>query len=207
MTTLTVFGDTADGAVESSDATYSTMRSGSGLSAFTVTTTWIVGQQTGYVGDQIFLAFDTSPLGAGATITSAVLSLYGSENASATDFDVQARLLDWGTTVTTADWVAGASLSGLTLLGSFNTSAYSLEAYNAFSDTAMTANINKTGFTRMVIASSRLSNGDVPTGNEYVGFYLANEAGTTKDPKLVITYTTPAGGARPRKTRIWRQFR
>jgi len=142
-----------------------------------------------YVFQGLF-AFDTSALGASANISAADFSLYGNANNSVTDFTVQCRLKDWGATVDTGDWVAGADLGSQTLLATFGTAGWSTAAYNDFSDIAFPANVNKTGTTRVLICSGNQADNTAPTGDEYVSCHYGDQTGTTQDPKLVITYTT-----------------
>ena len=198
MATLTVYSDAADGEVYWHDATYSNARSGSGTSqVLDGTNNFSPGQfESGgeFWCGQAFVSFDTSPLGAGATVSGAVLSLYDNSDFVADNaFTMEARLQDWGTSVADSDFVAGGSLSGLTLLGSKTSASRSAAAYNDFSDTAMAANVNKTGSTRMIVCSSRQTGNNAPSSGqfEYWSFFSAGQAGTTNDPKLVITYTLP----------------
>lgn len=205
MATLTVFADTADDYIQSSNATYSTARDGSGLTTFSGNAFVQVGQYLSgtYNIFETFIAFDTSALGASAIVTSAILSMDGVTDGSTTDFNVDARLYDWGTAVTTGDWPTGATLAGTTLLGQWNTSGFST-AYNAFSDIAMAANVNLTGVTRMLLASANTVANSAPSGFEYVILKSADAPGTTEDPKLVITYTSVVevslAGAQPAAT-------
>ena len=149
---------------------------------------------------EAFLGFDTSAIGDTDTISAAVLNVTSNADVSTTDFDLQARLRDWGTTVTTADWVAGASLSGLTLLAHYATSGgfTANSAYN-FVDDAMPANTSKTGTTRMLLCSSRTVSGTDPSGDEYVAIKSAETTGTTSDPKLTVTYSA-GGGANTKRS-------
>lgn len=193
MATLTAYSSTADGYIESNSATYSTARAGGGtLNAIAAANFCNLGQRLGgdYYCYEAFLDFDTSSIPDDATITAVELSLCGNgDDSSVTDFDLEARLHDWGASLTTADWVAGADLGGKTLLASKATSGWSASAYNAFTENGSNFrdNINKTGVTRILICSSRHRAGNAPTGNEYVGFLAAE---WSSDPKLVVTYTT-----------------
>lgn len=196
MTTSTFYASTADGQIESSNATYATARSGGTLVANTGGTSVNVGQVTGYACYEAFLSFDTSTIPDGDIITSVTLSLdgTGATDGSDTDFTINARIYNWGAGLTTADWIAGASLSGNTLVASRSTSGWSASGYNALtSEAAFLTAINKTGVTYLVISSSRHEAGTAPTGNEYVGFATAEASGTTHDPKLVVTHVAPTG--------------
>lgn len=182
-TTHTIFGDTADGYVFASVPD-------SGASSVDTTNRLYVGQAVSQYYESM-IAFDTSAVSDVATITSVTLSLYGVDNASATDFIVQARIHDWSTTVTTADWVKGSLLSGKTLVATLDTSTFNATGYNDFtSEAAFLTNINRIGFTRMLLCSSRHAALTAPSGSEYVGFESSNASGTSMDPKLVVV-TTP----------------
>jgi hypothetical protein len=204
VSTLVVYADVSDGYIQSNSGdqfagpqgVYADARAGTGLVANTTATALSLGQQMSSDGyDQYtvwepFLGFDTSALGS-ATVGSAVLNLTSNSDGSSVDFTVQARLCDWGATLTTADWVAGGSLSGLTLLGSYDTSGGFVPgtAYD-FSDTAMAANVNKAGTTRMLLCSSRTVSNNVPAGpSEWINPRAADYTGTTSDPKLTVTYS------------------
>lgn len=183
-TTYTIFSDPAhvDGYISAAPST-----ADGGASAGNVVQTGdiFVGQQVGaaYEG---FLAFNTSSVV--GTITAVTLSLWGVNDSSTTDFTVEARIYNWGTTLTEADWRSPASLAALTLVASRSTaSGWSTSGYNAFtSDPAFLTNINQAGTTRLIICSSRHRAGNTPSGNEFVGFRSVEQAGTTNDPKLVI---------------------
>lgn len=196
MSSLVVFSGTADGLLRCNNATYLTARSGGGtFLTNTSATTAICGQEffSGqYYCYECFFGFDTSSLGAGASVSAAVLSLYGSSaqvgGSSAGIY--RARLHDWGATVDTADWVPGASLSGKTLLAHLAHSSVSQSAYNDFVDDAFAANVNKTGTTNIEMTTDRMEAATVPTAAEYETWVMADNAGTTQDPKLTVTYST-----------------
>lgn len=187
--TYTIY-PSVDGRVMSSTNSYANARSGapSDLSATSTATEVDVGQQffSGtYYLYEAFFSFDTSVVQ--GTIQSVTLSMYGQTDASNTDFTVEARLRDFGPTVGIDDWVPGADLDGLPLLASLTTVGFTTSAYMDFvSEAAFAANINQAGFTRMVLASSRLRAGSAPGSNEFVRFYETSQTGTDKDPKLVI---------------------
>lgn len=196
MATVTIFGATGDGDISSGpNATYATVRSGTGLTAATATANLRTGQNLfggNYTIFEGFLAFDTTSLAGIGTLTATTLSLYGQQDFSIADFTIEARVNNWGATLTTADWVAGASLSGQTLLASFATAGFSTSGYNDFTESsgALTANLNTAGTTYFMLCSSKDTSGTAPAGTEYVHVYSADQAGTTNDPKIVVTYTT-----------------
>ena len=200
MTTFTIYAGATDGYISSSNATYATARSGGTLSANTAGANIIVGQQRiggiNYVLEG-YLEFDTSAVGPGATVTSSTLAIKGNNDKSATDFTLEAWSRDWGGgTLTTGDYVAGASLSGLTLLASALSSNFIFGAYNTFaSDAAFLAAINLTGYTRILVASDLTRTNTAPTGDEYTSYDSADVSGTSSDPRLIIIATLPITGA------------
>lgn len=200
MTTTTVFSDTSDGRIASQSTSYTTARAGGTLTAVTAGANFPVGQSSDFAGgvdnyevNEGFVRFDTSSIPDTDTISAAELSLSLNFDQSTTDFTVEARVSDWGTTLTTADWVAGASLSGLTRVGTLASSGIgSTGAYKAFTEdgTNLRTAINVTGDTRLLLCSSRHVAGTSPASgvSETLYFDSADAAGTTKDPKLVITH-------------------
>jgi hypothetical protein len=136
------------------------------------------------------LFFDTSSLPDHATITSATLSPYGSEDQSGTDFDI--TVVDGSVLedpMVNSDY--GDLLPQTTGGGTFNTAGFSTTGYN---DIALNAAgiswISKTGTTKFGLRSSRDISATSPAGNEYVRIW-ANEKGEGYRPKLVVTYTIP----------------
>lgn len=192
MATLTVYADSADGQIYSTDATYSTARTGAGLAASGVGTVLTVGQQTGYYLYESFVSFDTSSIVDTATVTAADLSLVVAGSGLNTNFTCEARLKNWGAGVTTADWVAGGSLSALTRVAT-KTSASGATTGTRYSftedGTNFVNNVSLTGTTYLILVSDRLVAGNAPTNNEYISWKSSETAGTTDDPKLVVTYT------------------
>lgn len=196
MATYTFYGDTADGRVYGVNTDYPTARETASTADNTAVTNGpCIGQAlvgANYQVEEGFIQFDTSSIPDSETVTSATLSLYYSVDEDDVTFDVQARIHDWGTTLTTADWVGASGLAAKTLVATNNTGGMVTNAYTAFtSETAFPANINKTGFTRLLLNSSRHAGAIIPTGSERVGIWFGDE-GANKRPKLVVvTGTTP----------------
>lgn len=198
MTIDTFYSESADGFIESSHSTtYSTARSGGGSKVAPTTEVYLqVGQNYiggfGYYLYETFLSFDTSTIPDSAIISSVTLSLHGGDyvDQSTTDFTIEARTYDWGASLTTADWVAGADLTSNTLLASRSTSGWSTSAYNDLTENGsnFVSAINKTGITRIILCSSRTKDGNTPTGAEYVNLGASEKSGTSNDPKLSVTY-------------------
>jgi len=193
---------TADGEVSSKGYNYSDSRQGVTSFAYNSNLHYATVGQEGDNGFgewycyQAFIGFLTNNIPGDATITAVTLSLCtNATNSSGTDFTVEARIKDWGGTVTQADYVPGDSLSGYTLVASKAASALSaVNSYTDFtSETAFLTNINRSGTTYLFLSSSRTRLGNEPAEgvNEEVRFYMEDEERTTRDPKLVITYTLP----------------
>jgi hypothetical protein len=152
--------------------------------------------------DRSILTFDTSPLGAAATIVSAVLSL-NFIFPPPTGGDV-----GYGTN-TTVEIVSSAPASDNNVvesdygtLGSVSFASMSLDAiqpsvYNDFVlNSSGRAQINKTGITRLGTRSGwDLNNNFTGTWVESTGtdvpYWGASTSGTSQDPKLTITYYLP----------------
>ncbi|OGC47516.1 hypothetical protein A2886_03265 [candidate division WWE3 bacterium RIFCSPHIGHO2_01_FULL_42_13] len=189
--TSTTFYPSADDTVESSDTTYSTARAGSTMSIWGGT-----GLLIGQANDppwrvrETFIGFDTSSLPDNSVISSATLSLYGIANQSwDADDELRVRLRDYGASIDTGDYVAGASLSGVTPLLAHWSGTWSTTGYNDFTDDAMPANVSLTGTTKMILHNKKLQDGTAtPT---QVQAYASEDTGTSRDPKLVVTYSTP----------------
>ena len=208
-TTYTIYSNGSDdGYISSSNATYATARSGSNLGAVTNSANEnVIGQTT--LGDyycfEAFVNFTTSTVA--GSVSSATLSLYGASNSSNTDFTINARRLDYTAGgLTTADWIAGASVSGQALLATYATTGWDTADYNVFtSQAAFLTNINQSGTTGIILSSSRHEGNNAPTGDEYVIFHGGSETGTSQDPRLVIEATL--GFTRSFTGPFWGPFR
>lgn len=194
MSVLTVYASTNDNHIRSSNATYTTMVNGSGfIIPSASSTTWNVGQDTGYNAWEGFLEFDLSSLPAGATVSQVSLSLYGAADNSGTEFTIEVWVYDWGGTVDSTDWRTPSDFGSLTRVATFSTSNF-LISYNTFTEdgTNFQSAVSSAagGTLRLVVASGRLRGVNIPTVAEYVVIKSADAIDTTTDPKLEITYTT-----------------
>lgn len=197
---LTVWSSTADGYVYGEDASYAIART-TVLADSNSSAVFIVGQTTNFGCYEGFISFDTSSIGSGATVTLATLSVYVDVLGSGGGyFTYQARIKNWGATLTNADWVSGAAdFSAYTLVASLDSSAMTAGAYRALtSESAFLTNVAKTGTTYIMATSSDHLAGNEPTGTEYVRAYSADDAtgggGTDRDPKLYVEWTEGGGG-------------
>src|SRR3990167_3571606 len=145
----------------------------------------------------IFL-FDTSALGASASISAAVLSLFGNAKTCGTHaptLDIYTSTPASNTALANGDY---SQIGSVSQTGSAMTcAAYSTTAYNDFTfDATGIGNVSKTGVSKFGL---RNANYDVaattPTwaaGTYFdISGYDADAAGTTNDPKLVVTYPAP----------------
>lgn len=188
--------NTNDGNIESDgSATYSVVRSGNSLAVVNASSpALVIGQLLSggeYYIYEAFLDFDTSSIPDDAVITSVELKLYGSSSPGADTGNLNVYLSDWGATLTTADWVAGASLSGLTRAASFGIAGWNASGWNSFTEdgTNFQDGINLSGSTRLLLASDNQATGTAPSGNGIVLFQSANG---TNPPQLIVTYNIPA---------------
>jgi hypothetical protein len=147
----------------------------------------------------IFL-FDTSALGAAAVITAGVFSLFGSDKADTAgitpDADVYTSTPASNTALAASDF---GNLGTTSQTGAPITYAsYSATAYNDWTLNATgRGNISQTGVSKFGIRNANYDVAAVsPTWSAslqaYMAAKMADNIGTTNDPKLVVTYT-PAG--------------
>ena len=223
MSTLTFYGGTTSARCEGQNDVYLTARStfsavyhvdSTGILWGTQPVALTAGQWFNnyrttydYTTYESFLQFDTSILPDTAIIDTVVLKLYYDMSIYGADPDygyymnyvthvVEARIKDWGTDVTSADWVAGASLSGLTKVAtrSFAGGTYHYSGPKVFtSEAAFAANINKTGITYLILCTDRQVAGTIPTsmGAEISAFKSGTPSVAYTYPELVVTYHMP----------------
>lgn len=197
MATSVIYGVTADARVECGNAAYANAREGTGTLAAGADTavTFLTNQEiTGgsvYYCYESFIGFDLTAFWAanpGAVISAATLTLYTDAIASSSK-RIDARLQDWGATVTTADFVAGSALSAKPLLAHASPTA---TGDIVFTDDAMVANVPTSGVMRMLLAGNDQMSNIAPTVNETIGFRSADAVTQAERPRLTLTYTIPS---------------
>jgi hypothetical protein len=195
MATYTINATTNQGYVRSQASNYNNARAGSGSKSLTQSTSQVAGQQ--FLGgvhyiDEAFLEFDTSTIT--GTISSVVLKVYITNIYADNSFTCQARLYDYGTSLTTADWVPGADVSGDTLLATLASGSMSANAYNSFTNVAFPANINTSGKTRFYLTTDNFASATSPGSNEKEAFIFQSPTGTNV-PQLVVVTSESTGTA------------
>ena len=215
FSTLTAYPDagdpgttTIDGVVQRSgvNETFGTIRGGAGTLATNATDFLFTAQldATGTTNQYSRLRrsialFDTSSLTTSASISSATIGAYGWGKTNAlgsADWHVGSATPASNTTLAASDY----GNCGTTSFGSIAYASFSTSGYNDITlDSNGLGNISKTGVSKFSFqlswdinnsftgswANSAISNFDN---------YSADQAGTTNDPKLVVTYTL--GGVR-----------
>lgn len=197
MATATIYSEADDGHILGSSGTYATARS---TASGSVDTDVIAQVGQLFVGGAIyrvyraFLAFDTSTLPAGAIVTGATLYICADNDASTTDFNVQVYRYEWSTSLASnleANF-DGAYGGSATLEGTLRDTSAGWTDGTYYSLAVDPAGVSTSDYTKYTIVSSRDVSGTTPTGDEAVTFYSSDEAGTTKDPYLEVTYSLPS---------------
>lgn len=190
MAVYSFYANESDGYIASTSATYATARAGTGTLTVVGPTDGALrlGQQLAagtYSVWQSFISFDTSGIPEGVPVLQAQLQgVVGTDN-STTNFTMEARIHDWGTTLETTDFVAGADLASKPLLASFISSPGAVTFTSAAGSASL---VNTTGRTSLVLASSRQGANTAPTNaiNEYLEFRSADFGAAINDPKLTV---------------------
>lgn len=191
MAVATIFAGTSDGYLQSISTDYATARTGGTLSVGATSGSLLVGQRkvsADYYVLEAFVQFVTS----GIPGTPTAVSLMLGEQSVFGAVTVEARLYDWSTSLTTADFQSGAVLDSLPLLA---TASGASGGWWTFTEngSAFVDNLNLSGSTQLILTAARTRTGNAPTGNEYVTFASANQSGTNIDPKIEVTYTAAGG--------------
>lgn len=217
FSTLTVYPDngttTIDGCVyrEFVNETFSTIRAGAGVATIQAhnyaNAIFLVASTTNnqYSGlRRVIATFDTSDLTSGATISNAVMSCYGKNvdgffwaernNLGSPVFHIAGATPASNDTLVAADY----SQCQTTSFGTVANASWSESAYNDVTlNESGISNISKTGISKFSFQLSwdilnnttGLTWGSSKTSG--FAFWNSSEAGTTKDPKLVVTYSIP----------------
>jgi len=205
-TTSTFYTTSGDGEVRNQDTGWSTTHDAvTGTLALPVNTRQIVGSYingTTFIIYRAFLPFDTSAINDSDVIDSAVLSIYPSDiwdnDNDGDDFIVAVDTTQPSTTtLTTADFdLCGDAVSNPTEgSNQRDFTGMSTGSYNNFTlDAVGRGWISKTGVSKLGLREGHdVKNSAVNvTGDTAVRFYTSEEAGTTRDPKLVVEHSVGA---------------
>jgi len=195
--TMSPYSSTSDGDfAEQSNVSYATARDAVTSTPDDTSADLTIGQNFAGGWYSIYRAalyFDTSAIPDDAVITSATLKLYGSNDNSTTDFNIT---IQNGQPTNPEDPLANTDYNRTLYSGdggSLTTVGFSVVAYNniPLNGTGLTW-VNKEGTTKLFIRSSRDIGNNAPAGTELVGVYSTNQAGTAKDPQLVVNYSYSA---------------
>jgi len=143
-----------------------------------------------------FFFFYTAALTSNATISAAVLSIYGYDKYDPASWAPSFNIYDTTSTSTTGLASADYLTAGTTAYSTAITYAnWSTTGYNDYTLNATgLAAISKTGLSRFCHRESTYDVANsAPTWSSnkscYTAVYLADRTATTEDPKLVVTYT------------------
>lgn len=187
---------TADGELVSSSATYATARSGGGtVQQFTPSDGLAnTGQKKAgvtYSCFETFLEFDLSSIT--GLVQGAYVHLYNQATSGGVTRRLEVREHDFGASLTTGDWVAGASLSGLDFLADIpgvQSAPAHLGGLRGGSPTLRTR-CGGASPLRCVVTTDRVRSGATPTGDEYNVLSSPSVAGTEQDPALIVRTIPP----------------
>lgn len=193
--------NTFDGYVQNTGSSYSTVRGASAGGGASDTDNGggnAFPQHSLFAGTYYimrgFFLFDTSSIADGDTVDTATFSLYydgGSSDADNEDVHLVSSTPASNTSVSTDDYdqTGGTSFGSMDLAGTAN-------AYNDISvNSTGIATISKTGITKFGIKNSGDLNNTAPTGLNQRQIRFADYTGTTYDPKLVVTVSTPSASS------------
>lgn len=177
-------------------ATHHGATTGSGLDPQNSSTLVVTNSVSGgnYYIDRSPINFDTSPLGASATISAGVCSVmnnktYDFNNGDSTSISLVTNSITSNVAYATTDFSYFGTTKQATdiTLASLTNGVYA----DYTLDATGLSNISKIGITKFALRLLGDVNNSAPAGNNSCQFYGAETAGTTSDPKLVVTYTAP----------------
>lgn len=198
-TVTSIYGETSDGRCYSQDAAWTIAQS------FTGGGTCVDGTGSDnmlYYGDfgatydlvQSFFEFDTSIIPATDTISSVAFSLVSNGTGAGSHGGTwQARIYDWGGTLTDPDWIdvtTSSNWTGLSLVATIADGSWTStnETRNTFiSEASFLTNINTSGSTFIVTGHEDLPS-SAPADFVAHSGYFADTAGTDDDPLLIVTH-------------------
>jgi hypothetical protein len=189
--TMTIYTSSSDGYLKNSSSNYmNSWNAATASTGFYLSNQISIGQNkygSTYTINRGYVFFNTSTIPTNANISNATLSLYKCSDSSDTDFLITIQngqpTYPHSPLQNTDYYKAYYSGNG----GTLNTNAFG----NSYNNVSLTSNgiswINRTGWTKLCLRSSRDIDCNTPTGSEYVTVYTS-EQGSSYTPKLTITY-------------------
>lgn len=160
-----------------------------------------------YIVYQGFLEFDTSAVLATDTVNSATLSVVPTlSGANADGVVYQARLFDFGASVTTADYRTPTQFAALPLLAHQSHASLTDSVRSDFVSDALASNIVKGGTTRLMLCTALFASAGTPT-DATLAFFVGDlsDASTSVRARLRLQVSRFTGFARtPRLTYLRR---
>ena len=189
-TSLTLDATPDDGWLKNTSAVYNTAQTATNGTADTTNTTLTIGQDSSYRVARGFLFFNTSNIPDSATISSVTLRFYGASDSSNQDFAIlvySGQPAHPHHPLVAGDFDADNYTANAST-GTLNTSTFSTSGYNTLSISP--GQINKTGFTKLLLWSSRDQTMMQPQSgvDEYIMIY-SSEQGAGYIPELVVVYS------------------
>jgi len=148
---------------------------------------------SGYYISRIIVGFNTSALTSGATVLTAITSLYCDETAVEPNVALVTATPASSTAIADGDYDQLGATEG----SDARTTCVAAQYNNWTLNSTGRGWVNKTGITILGFRKSRDLDNSAPVTDEQqsnVTFTGNGYAGTTRDPKLVITYTLPPSG-------------
>jgi hypothetical protein len=174
-----IYANTNDFAVTSSNATYATAASGSGLSVTSAATNARIGQTTGFSIVQYFASFDTS---GAPSATTAELRLTAHTTGGATGELYEVARYAWASAATSA-FRDPTALGALTVAGTGTNPA---TADTPFTVSFSTAEYTSSSTMKVVVYAQNQRTAVAPVVTNW-GIHTADATGTTNDPYLLVT--------------------
>lgn len=189
---------TTDGYAQSDSTTYSTARAGSSLSADTTSNFVLAGQEkigSSFFCDEAFYqwAYTAVPTNEELVTARIALRFYNTNGTSSVHRNFEVREKDWGTGLTTADWVAGDDLASLDAMGAvhdLSSGVAPFKEYQLARDTLLERIRSGVSPLRVLVNTDRHRNGNAPTGEEYGAFASANYSSGTYASTLALATMT-----------------
>ena len=145
-----------------------------------------------------FFLYDTSSLTASATISAAVISFAADGSSGVNADSTRLEIVSSSPASNTGLALADYDQRGSTAFGNIAYTSW-VSTDGTYNDVTLNAsgitNISKTGISKFAGVCGRDFDDAAPTGTNQLSCYYSDQSGTTKDPKLVITYTLPGSDA------------